>query len=181
VSSIPDNNRPDRDHDDSAIPEVDILVDPSLPAPVDPARLREAVIAAARYRGFTIGRIGIRVTDNATIRQCNDQFMKHDYPTDVISFGYELNPPRLEGEMIVSAEMARERAREIGWSSDHELLLYVVHGTLHLTGMDDRDAPSRTSMRDAERDVLVRLGIDEIVRFGADRQPLGDARAEELA
>jgi len=125
--------------------------------------------------------IGIRITDNATIRQCNRQFMNHDYPTDVISFGYDLCPPRLEGEMIVSEEMARQRARDVGWSPDNELLLYVVHGTLHITGMDDQNAASRAAMRDAEQQVLVRLGISEIIRCGADHHPQPSTRPEELA
>ena len=83
--------------------------------------------------------------------------------------------------MIVSAEMARQRAQDVGWSSDHELLLYVVHGTLHIAGMDDQDANSRAAMRHAEQEVLVSLGIDEIMRFGADTYPQRGARPEELA
>jgi probable rRNA maturation factor len=148
---------------------------------VDQARLEEAVVAAARYRGFTTGNIGIRITDNPTIQQCNCQFMDHDYPTDVISFGYDLCPPRVEGEMIVSAEMARQRARDVGWSFHSELLLYVVHGTLHIAGMDDQDAKSRAAMRGAEQQVLVSLGINEIMHFGADIHPQRGSRPEELA
>jgi probable rRNA maturation factor len=185
VSSILDNNLPDhganRDHCDSPSPQVDILVDPSVVDSVDQTRVKQAVVAAARYRGFTTGRIGIRITDNPTIHQCNCQFMHHDYPTDVISFGYDLCPPRLEGEMIVSAEMARQRARDIGWSADSELLLYVVHGTLHISGMDDQQAESRAQMRTAEQHVLVGLGVDEIMHFGADIHPQSRWRPEDLA
>ena len=185
MSSIQDNNLPDRDchfaASDSRSPKVEILVDPSIVESIDQARLTAAVVAAARFRGFTTGVIGIRITDNATIHHCNCQFMDHDYPTDVISFGYDLCPPRLEGEMIVSVEMARHRAQDVGWSSDSELLLYVVHGTLHIAGMDDQDAKSRAAMRAAEQQVLISLGIDEIVRFGADAHPPLGPRPEELA
>lgn len=185
MSSILDNNLPDRDchreDRDSRSLKVEILVDPPVVNLVDQVRLRDAVVAAARYRGFTAGIIGLRVTDNPTIHQCNCHFMEHDYPTDVISFGYDLCPPRLEGEMIVSAEMARQRAVDVGWSSDSELLLYVVHGTLHIAGMDDQDAKSRAAMRLAEQEVLISLGIDEIMRCGADNFPQHGARPEELA
>ena len=83
--------------------------------------------------------------------------------------------------MIVSAEMARQRARDVGWSFDSELLLYVVHGTLHIAGMDDQDAQSRAAMRGAEQQVLVSLGINEIMHFGADIHPQRGSRPEELA
>lgn len=143
--------------------------------------LVRGVLAAAADRGYERGSVTVRVSDNATIEQCNRQFMNHDYPTDVISFAYRSELPFLEGEMIVSAEMAGQRAAEFGWRPRHELLLYVVHGTLHLTGMDDRDRPSRQRMREAERRVLARLGIgdDDCRRIG-DEFTRGRA-AEESA
>ena len=58
-------------------------------------------------------------------------------------------PPRLEGEIVVSIDTARREAADAGWSADDELLLYVVHGALHLAGYCDKDAGGRG--RDARR------------------------------
>jgi probable rRNA maturation factor len=66
----------------------------------------------------------------------------------------------LEGEIIVSAETAATAAQRFGWSSDDELLLYVVHGTLHLVGYDDTNPPARSEMRSKEQLYLAEFGLD---------------------
>lgn len=111
----------------------------------------------------------------------NRQYLSHDYATDVISFGYQADPPRLAGEMVISAETARQRAAEIGWSATHEMMLYVIHGTLHITGMDDGDRDQRAAMRAAEREVMHRLGVAQIDAHGADCGLSAPRRAEEHA
>ena len=61
--------------------------------------------------------------------------------------------------MIASAETAAEVAAQFGWTVDDELLLYVVHGTLHLVGYDDSDSESLAEMRAQERRYLGRFGL----------------------
>ena len=96
--------------------------------------------------------------------------MQHDYETDVLSFllESELDPSslpipkdaprgtgqRIDGEIIVSAEMAQQMAAKFRWQPLDELTLYVVHGLLHLCGYDDLSAKEKTVMRKRERDVL---------------------------
>ena len=66
-----------------------------------------------------------------------------------------LNPqPLLEGELIVSTETALREAAAHGWSPHDEVLLYVVHGLLHLCGYDDLTDETRPAMRIREREVL---------------------------
>ena len=62
--------------------------------------------------------------------------------------------PHLEGELIVSTETALREAAAHGWSPQDEVLLYVVHGLLHLCGYDDLTDEARPSMRVREREVL---------------------------
>ena len=74
--------------------------------------------------------------------------------------------------MIVSGEMAAASAAEIAdaeWTAQRELLLYVIHGTLHLLGYDDQSQPQRAEMQRHERAALGRLGMDCEAAF-ADRQ-----------
>lgn len=117
---------------------------------LDCAAIAAAVRAAASIGGCSDCRIGVRVTSDPVIHQINREFLNHDYPTDVISFPYALSAPIVEGELIVSIDTAVVQAADAGWSVAEELLLYVIHGTLHLVGYDDVDDADRSVMRDAE-------------------------------
>jgi probable rRNA maturation factor len=85
--------------------------------------------------------------------------LEHDYPTDVLSFALESDPPQLVGEIVASVDTAAQMAAEARWSAADELLLYVVHGTLHLAGYEDNTPVAAEKMRAAELAVLRRLGI----------------------
>ena len=112
--------------------------------------------------GVTSGRINVVLVNSDTIHQYNKDFLQHDYPTDVISFTTEdrRNEGYLEGEILACTEVAKERAEEFGWTAEEELLLYVVHGMLHLTGFDDVTPEQKTAMQEKERTYLAMLGIE---------------------
>lgn len=137
---------------------------PSLEEPI-----RSAVRAAARLRGFQDGKIGVMVTDDPTIHEINFRHLEHDYPTDVISFTYDRDDETVEGELVVSLCTARQSAASLGWDWQSELILYVVHGTLHICGLEDTTEEQRREMRLAEETVLSRLGIAGYRRFQPDQ------------
>ena len=166
MSNTPDNNRLNADQ--PTLLNIEIIVDEDVNYVANEQRLRDACMAATSLRDFHQGEIGIRVTTDASIHQINRDHLGHDYPTDVISFPYAANRPHIEGELVVSVDTAAERANELGWSVDHELLLYVVHGTLHITGMDDHETQDRLAMRRAEREVMLELGVGDIDQYAAD-------------
>ncbi|PNY36965.1 rRNA maturation RNase YbeY [Rhodopirellula sp. MGV] len=122
-------------------------------------QIAEAAIAAARHRGFRSGQLGVMITDDSSIHEINREHLGHDYPTDVISFPYAEDGTHLEGELVVSVETAHENAIEFGSDTATELLLYVIHGVLHIGGMDDHEDDDRQAMRDSEQAVLSELGI----------------------
>ncbi|NND96833.1 MAG: rRNA maturation RNase YbeY [Pirellulaceae bacterium] len=167
------SNTPSSDDEPPPSPgelDVDITIDSDVgEIPLDPTQIQRAVRTAAQHRGYHLGNIGIRITTDETIRGLNAEHLGHDYATDVISFGYGATPPVIEGELVASIDTARHQAEQIGWPAEHELLLYIVHGVLHITEMDDHDPSDRAAMRDAETAILLTLGIDDIVRYGADR------------
>lgn len=122
--------------------------------------------------------IGLALVNDTEIHRVNKQYLGHDYPTDVISFPlhnstYEdetIFPnadtlanssdfTTIEGELIVSTETAKREATAHGWSPDAELLLYVVHGLLHLCGYDDIADEERPKMRNRERELLALWGL----------------------
>lgn len=134
-----------------------------LPAP--DGRLREAIQRVLESEQIHSAEISLVLVDDAAIQQINRDYLGHDYPTDVISFTLGSDDAEavadraasdrpLEGELVVSVETAIREASSHGWSPADELLLYVVHGMLHLCGYDDLTDEARPIMRVRERQVL---------------------------
>ena len=166
MSNILDNKPPDRGG--QSLLQIEIIVDEDVACPVSMPRLQRAAAVAAAHQGFQSGEICVRVTNDLRIHEINRDHLRHDYPTDVISFTYRATPPTIEGELVVSVDTASRRAQELGWSVDKELILYVVHGTLHIVGMNDKTSHDRESMRAAERSVMIELGLSDIAQFAVD-------------
>jgi probable rRNA maturation factor len=129
-------------------------------------RLKEAAKRVLREAEVAAAEVSLAVVDDATIHRLNRRHLSHDYPTDVLSFLLADPPPCLEGEVIVSWDRACEVARQYGWPVEDELLLYVIHGMLHLVGYDDHDSQQLQRMREAETRHLASLG-----RVPPDRLP----------
>lgn len=96
------------------------------------------------------------VTDDRELRRLNREFLGKDYATDVLSFpgdpqvGQALSLPQLLGEMAISGDRARAQAAEFGHSLDDEIGILMLHGLLHLMGMDhekDRGRMARAEAR----------------------------------
>lgn len=111
--------------------------------------------------GFRTGSISVAVIGDAEMHELNRKYLDHDYPTDVLSFLLESDSAsgRIEGEVIASQETAATAATSFGWSAENELVLYVIHGLLHLTGMDDATPMDRKAMTAAEDRYLAERGI----------------------
>jgi probable rRNA maturation factor len=126
---------------------------------VDRQRVIDAIQRVVAGHGFTRADVSLAIVDDARIQTLNRIHLNHDYPTDVLSFVYEATSDNLDAELIVSGETARRAGAEHGMAADDELLLYVVHGSLHLVGFDDQTDEARTEMRASESTFLKQLGI----------------------
>jgi probable rRNA maturation factor len=126
---------------------------------LDRAMLRKAVRRVLRDADLRKARISVAVVDDDTIARLNWQYLRHRGPADVLSFVLD-EGDGLEGEVIVGAGTALRNAPRYGWAAHDELLLYVVHGALHLVGYDDLKAAARARMQKREREVLASLGIE---------------------
>lgn len=145
--------------------------------------------------------VSIAVIDNAAIRELNRRFLDHDAATDVLSFVLDCEGPadspdvvpasrpmqaeadagtdaargrgkRIDGEVIIGAEMARQTAEDYDWRPHDELVLYLVHGLLHLCGYDDLDDQEQRAMRERERTILGLWGL--VPRYeGANHDHVG--------
>ena len=91
------------------------------------------------------------------ILRVNTQYLGHRYVTDVISFNHPPVPvpadePRAFGDIFVCYPVARKNAKKFNHTILQEMLMYAVHGALHLSGMDDHTREERAEMdRQAEK------------------------------
>lgn len=122
-------------------------------------RLLTAVRAILTDAGYTAGEVSIAIVTDAEMHEYNRQYLQHDYPTDVLSFVLEEDETRLIGQLIVSADYAAREAPTFGWTTDDELLLYTIHGALHLVGYDDQEPELKAEMREQEKIYLARFGL----------------------
>lgn len=126
------------------VPEIESTVSFRRAAPADGldtaarSKLRRFAstlnLDAAAGRGFDCV-----ITNDAELRSLNRTFLKHDYPTDVLSFPSD-SKHGIIGELAVSLERAAAQAEEFGHSLVEELQILMLHGVLHLLGYDhERD------------------------------------------
>ena len=113
--------------------------------------MRQAVGAIVREAGLPDAQISVAVVDDRTIAALHQEFLDDPEPTDVLSFVLERSPQHLEGEVVVSAETAAANAPRYDNTPEDELLLYAIHGTLHLVGYDDTTPRKRAVMRKREK------------------------------
>ena len=113
--------------------------------------------------------LNVILVNDRQITEINETYLKHQGPTDVISFDYiedfeieEHTPedPYTVGELYISIDTAERQGKEYGKSLNDELLLYSAHGILHLCGYDDHCDEDIKKMRQAEARVLKQLHND---------------------
>jgi probable rRNA maturation factor len=128
---------------------------------VDEPQLVSAVQSVFSDSDFSSSNVSVAIVDDATMHELNSRYLDHDWPTDVLSFVLEDDGDHLEGEIVVSADTAAASAAEIGWPSAAELLLYVIHGALHLVGYRDKSPAGQREMRAAEARYLRQFGLEQ--------------------
>lgn len=135
------------------------------------ARVAKALRCLLRQEAVADCTLSVTLVDEARIGELNQRFLGRDEPTDVISFdlsdgGHAEGP---SGEIVISAERAVAEAARRGGDPVGELLLYAVHGLLHLLGYDDRQPREATKMHARENEILTALGYPDV--FGGPGEP----------
>lgn len=120
---------------------------------IDRDELTHWLVEVARSHGKTVGRLTYIFGDDEYILETNRKFLEHDYYTDIITFDYS-NRRRIAGDMVISLDTVRTNAQEFGRSYDDELLRVIVHGVLHLCGINDKGPGEREIMEQHENEAL---------------------------
>lgn len=108
----------------------------------------------------TGGQITIRVVDEAEGQVLNHDYRGKDYATNVLSFPYEVEP-RVLGDLVICAAVVAREALAQEKSLEAHYAHLVVHGMLHLQGMDHEEDESAEIMENMEREILSKLGYTD--------------------
>lgn len=123
--------------------------------PISRSLLRRLVRDVLMAEEVLSAEIELAFVDDPTIHQVNRDHLRHDYPTDVITFPYsESDEIPLRGEIVISADHAISQGERFGHAPDRELLLYVIHGLLHLVGYDDHEPADKKVMHKRQAKLL---------------------------
>lgn len=103
--------------------------------------------------GYQVGSLNYCFCNDEYILKTNRKFLNHDYYTDIITFDYT-RPGRIGGDMVISLDTVRSNADQIGVPYDRELLRVIIHGVLHLCGINDKGPGEREIMEGEENKAL---------------------------
>jgi len=107
--------------------------------------------------------IEVIFVDDPAIKKLNKKYKKSDRTTDVLSFGLDAGVfgiKKLVGSVFISLDTARSNAKRFGTSFEEEVVLYVIHGILHLVGYDDGTKSEIRRMRSEEKRILEQICKD---------------------
>jgi probable rRNA maturation factor len=125
----------------------------------DRRQIRRAVRGVLDEASIGDATVSVALVDDRAIARLHGRYLADESPTDVMSFVLERGESSLEGEVVASAETAVATAPRYGWTAQAELLLYVIHGALHLIGYGDSTPEERAAMRRQEARHLARFGL----------------------
>jgi len=160
---------PDEAADSSADPDpggqrLTVSVEADADDTPDPLSLRRHLSAAVNELLIDDIELSVIVIDDARMAELHERFAGQPGTTDVLTFDLRDDPagPAIDGEVYICLDEARRRAVERGHGVDKELLLYALHGLLHLMGYDDHDPADHARMHAREDQVLEAIGIGTV-------------------
>ena len=109
--------------------------------------------AVAASYGRKVGEIGYLFVDDEKILEVNREYLGHDYYTDVITFDYD-EDDTVSGDIVISLDTVRPNAQLFGKTYEEELYRVIIHGILHLCGINDKGPGEREIMEAAENKAL---------------------------
>jgi rRNA maturation RNase YbeY len=107
---------------------------------------------AATY-GRKVGDVGYMFVNDEKILEVNNEYLGHDYYTDIITFDYD-EGDTINGDLVISLDTVRTNAEKFGKDYDEELHRVIIHGILHLCGINDKGPGEREVMEACEDKAL---------------------------
>ena len=112
-----------------------------------------SIKAVAATHNRKVGEIGYMFVNDEKILEVNNEYLGHDYYTDVITFDY-CEGNILNGDIVISLDTVRTNAEKFGKTYEDELFRVIIHGVLHLCGINDKGPGEREIMEENENKAL---------------------------
>lgn len=116
--------------------------------------IEEWILNIVTLEGKSLKHLNYIFCSDAHLLSINQQYLAHDYYTDIITFDSSLSTDVIEGDIFISIDRVRDNASSLGISFLIELNRVIVHGVLHLIGFDDTTPASKNLMREKEDSYL---------------------------
>ena len=113
----------------------------------------EWIKAVAATYNKKVGEVAYIFCSDEKILEVNRQYLEHDYYTDIITFDYT-EGNRINGDLFISLDTVRTNAEQFGQPYERELYRVIIHGILHLCGINDKGPGERELMEAAENRAL---------------------------
>lgn len=115
--------------------------------------VKEWIGKVASNHNRKLGDLAYIFCSDEKILQVNNEYLQHDYYTDIITFDYSENST-ISGDMFISLDTVKTNSEQFGTNYDEELLRVVIHGILHLCGFGDKTEEEEHKMRALENEAL---------------------------
>lgn len=109
--------------------------------------------AVAKSYGRRVGEVGYMFVNDDKILEVNREYLGHDYYTDVITFDYDEDDV-VSGDVVISLDTVASNAQLFNKTYEEELYRVIIHGILHLCGINDKGPGEREQMETAENKAL---------------------------
>ena len=114
----------------------------------------------ASLYGKRTGDISYIFCSDEKILEVNKQYLQHDYYTDIISFDYT-EGTKISGDLFISLDTVKSNSENFGTDYTEELHRIIIHGILHLCGINDKGPGEREIMTQKENDALALLPAED--------------------
>jgi rRNA maturation RNase YbeY len=118
------------------------------------------ITEACTTEGFLIHELNYIFCDDDYLLKINQDYLQHDYLTDIITFDY-VSGKNVSGDLYISIDRVKENAKEFNVSFDNELKRVMIHGVLHLMGYSDKTEAATVEMRAKEEEKIKLFHVEQ--------------------
>lgn len=146
--------------DKTIMTEINYMTQGNVEMPrLNTQAVQDWIVAVAQQHGQRVGCLTYVFCDDEYILATNREFLGHDYYTDIITFDYT-NSRHIAGDMVISLDTVKSNAEMLGAPYQTELMRVIIHGVLHLCGINDKGPGEREIMEQNENEALAILPND---------------------
>lgn len=123
---------------------------PAFKIPITNRSVKSLVSRVMIREDCILNELVLNFVENSEIKRINKKYLKHDYFTDIITFPYNINKKKIEGEIFISPETVKNNGEIYKTGYKMELKRVIIHGCLHLAGYNDKTNKQKELIREKE-------------------------------